>query len=218
MIKAIIFDLDGTLLNTIDDIHFVLNESLNQFGLPAVTLSQTKCFVGNGARRLIEQAVGNRPSETVEKVYKYYSKKFTACGNNRSKLYSQEEETLLKLKSEGIKLAIITNKPQRATERVYAKFLAKFGFYKVLGQTEYCPLKPNPSSTLKILDDLMLKKEECIFVGDGETDVLTAKAAGIKCISVLWGYRTKQQLEQVGANLFAENFSDIYEIIKNNFH
>ena len=64
----------------------------------------------------------------------------------------------------------------------------------------------------------MLKKEECIFVGDGETDVLTAKAAGIKCISVLWGYRTKQQLEQVGANLFAENFSDIYEIIKNNFH
>ena len=167
MIKAIIFDLDGTLLNTIDDIHFVLNESLNQFGLPAVTLSQTKCFVGNGARRLIEQAVGNRPSETVEKVYKYYSKKFTACGNNRSKLYSQEEETLLKLKSEGIKLAIITNKPQRATERVYAKFLAKFGFYKVL------PFKAKSVLDIKNFGRFNVKKRRmhiCRRRGNGRID------------------------------------------------
>lgn len=218
MVKLIVFDLDGTLLNTIEDIHSVLLESLKEFGLPEVTLSQTKQYVGNGARRLVERAVGDRPAEIIDKVYSYYAKKFSECGNKYTKLYDGEEKTLLKLKNAGIEFAIVTNKPQRATENVYGKFLSKFGFYKVLGQTEYRPLKPNPHSTLEIIDGLKLKKEECVFIGDGETDVLTAKAAGIRCISVLWGYRTKEQLEAVGAKVFANNFSDIADIIQNKFH
>lgn len=218
MVKLIVFDLDGTLLNTIDDIHSVLSDSLKEFGLPCVTLSQTRQYVGNGARRLVERAVGNKPAEIIDIVYSYYAKKFSECGNKYTKLYDGEEQTLLKLKNAGIEFAIVTNKPQQATENVYRQYLSKFRFYKLVGQTEYRPLKPNPETTLEIIDDLKLKKEECVFVGDGETDVLTAKAAGIKCISVLWGYRTKEQLEAVGAKVFANNFSDIADIIQIKFH
>lgn len=214
MIEAIIFDLDGTLLNTIDDIHFTLNESLKKFALPQVSLDRTKQLVGNGAKRLIEQAVGDKPIEIVQEVYDYYIQKFAECGDKLTKLYDGEEQVLFNLKQAGIKLAIVTNKPQRATDNVYRKFLAKFEFYRVLGQTEYYPLKPSPASTLAIIDELGLKKDECIFVGDSETDIVTAKSAGIKCISVLWGYRTEEQLEMAGAELFAENFSEIIDIIK----
>ena len=214
MIKEIIFDLDGTLLNTLEDIHFVLNYSLQHFGLPCVTIEQTKSFVGNGARRLIESAVGDKSPQLLDEVYSFYSKLFSECGNERTKLYENEEQVLSKLSELGIKFAIVTNKPQRATDNVYTKFLAKFKFNRVLGQTEYYPLKPNPASTLAIIDDFELKKDECIFVGDGETDVLTAKAAGIKCVSALWGYRTKEQLKAAGAEIFAESYFDLLSVIK----
>lgn len=213
MIKALIFDLDGTLLNTLEDIHCVLSESLEKFSLPALTSEQTKQYVGNGARRLIERAANGVSEEVFEKLYNYYVKRFAECGDKYAKLYDNEEQVLTALKQAGISLAIVTNKPQSATDNVYAKFLAKFGFYKVLGQTEHYPLKPDPTSTLAIIDELRLKKEECMFVGDGETDVLTARAAGIKCISVLWGFRSQKQLEAVGAELFAENFGDIPDIV-----
>lgn len=214
MIKQIIFDLDGTLLNTIDDIHYVLNFSLKKFDLPCVTIEQTKSFVGNGARRLIECAVGGKPIELIDEVYRFYSKAFSECGNERTKLYENEEQTLSKFSEAGVKFAIVTNKPQRATDNVYARFLSKFNFNRVLGQTEYYPLKPNPASTLSIIDKFKLKKEECVFVGDGETDVLTAKAAGIKCVSALWGYRTKDQLLKAGAEIFAENYLELLNVIK----
>ena len=148
MIKQIIFDLDGTLLNTLDDIHYVLNFSLKKFDLPCVTIEQTKNFVGNGARRLIECAVGDKPIELIDEVYRFYSKAFSECGNERTKLYENEEQTLSKFSEAGVKFAIVTNKPQRATDNVYTRFLAKFNFNRVLGQTEYYPLKPNPASTL----------------------------------------------------------------------
>ena len=213
MIKAVIFDLDGTLLNTLEDIHCVLNESLSEFGLDQVTLSQTKSYVGNGAARLIELAAGEKKDEIFDKLYSYYSERFAECGNEHTKLYDGEEQVLNALKKAGISLAIVTNKPQRAAENVYGKFLSEFGFCKVLGQTAERPLKPNPSSVLTIIEELNIKKEECIFVGDGEADVLTAKAAEIKCISVLWGFRTKKQLEAVGAEHFAEKYSEILSFI-----
>ncbi len=213
MIKSVFFDLDGTLLDTLEDIHYVLNESLNKFGLAPVTLSQTKSYVGNGAARLIELAAGEKKDEIFDKLYSYYSERFAECGNERTKLYDGEEQVLNALKKAGICLAIVTNKPQRAADKVCEKFLSKFGFCKVLGQTTDQPLKPNPSAVLSLISELNLKKEECIFVGDGEADVLTAKYAGIKCISVLWGFRTKKQLETVGAEYFAEKYTELLTFI-----
>ena len=128
-------------------------------------------------------------------------------------LYPNESEVLLNFKNAGIKLAILTNKPQGATERVFAKFLANFGFNIVLGQTEYRPLKPNPSSVFEILESFEVERRDCLFVGDGEADIATAKNAGLTCASVLWGFRSRKQLEDAGGNLFISSFTELEKFV-----
>ncbi|MDE7306452.1 MAG: HAD family hydrolase, partial [Clostridia bacterium] len=183
MFKAIIFDLDGTLLNTLGDIRYVLNESLSNFGLPQLSVEEAMALLGNGAKRLVYDAVGQSNMAIAEKVYADYSKRIAACANDRTELYDGEENTLLTLKSKGVKFAIVTNKPQKAAENGCVKYLSKFGFDCIMGQTEKIPLKPDPASTLAVIEKLGVEKCECLFVGDGDTDVLTAKAANIKCVS-----------------------------------
>ena len=212
MIKAVIFDLDGTLLDTSRDIHAVINASLQRYNLPQISYEDTLKFVGNGAKKLVERAVGDR-ADMLQKVYADYAERFVNCDNAHTCLYPEESETLKKFKEAGVQLAIVSNKPQRATERVYDKFLSNFEFNIVLGQTEYYPLKPNPASTNHILSQLGVTCNECIFVGDGETDVETAKAANLKCVSVLWGFRTKGQLLRAGAKNFIEKFSELENFV-----
>lgn len=209
MYKLAIFDLDGTLLDTSRTIHSVLNESLNKFSLPCVSIEDTMRFVGDGARKLVERAVGEQNANLIEKVYKDYSERFANCSNELTSLYDGEAETLENLKRAGVKLAIVTNKPKSAGIVVYNEFLAKFGFCEVLCQTEYVPLKPNPASTCQIIQNSGLKKEECVFVGDGETDVKTAANAGIDCFSVLWGFRSEEQLKAAGATKFVRTYSQL---------
>lgn len=213
MYKLIIFDLDGTLLNTLPDIYAVLNASLKRFSLPEITLQQTKSYIGNGAEKLVRRAVGE--SKLFEEVYADYSKNFSACANESTGLFDGEEQALKAFKEAGLKLAVITNKPQRATDNVVNKFFGDFGFDFVIGQSENNPLKPNPASTLKIIDALGLDKSACLFVGDGETDVLTAHNAGVDCVSVLWGYRDKDELEKAGASRFAKNWDELKELVIN---
>ncbi len=213
MIKAVIFDLDGTLLDTSRDIHSVLNASLKRFSVPEISLEQTIKFVGNGAKTLVERAAGKEYASLAPVIYADFSNAFAKCDNSLTALYEGEERVLNKLKADGIKLAVLTNKPQKAAENVYKKHLEKFGFDCVYGQTEDMPLKPNPQTALKIIENFNVKKGECLFVGDGETDVLTAENAGIKCVSVLWGYRSKEQLKSAGAEIFANSFSELEHLI-----
>ncbi|MDE7452834.1 MAG: HAD family hydrolase [Clostridia bacterium] len=210
MIKGIIFDFDGTLLNTIGDIHKVLNDCLTCFGLKNIDIEECAKLVGHGARKLVEDAVGG---EISDDVYRLYAQKFSESESNLTTLYDGEEEVLGELQSRGIKFAVVTNKPQRATENVCRKWLSKFRFCALLGQSGEYPLKPDPTATLKAIEIMGLNKDECIFVGDGESDVQTAKNAGLKCISVLWGYRSKAQLQAEGASCFAEKFSDILKFV-----
>lgn len=213
MYKAIIFDLDGTLLDTSRDIHSVLNASLAKFNLPLVTLEKTMQMVGDGAKKLIERAIGATGGELLDKVYKDYSAAFADCQNNLTNLYDGESEALKNFNLAGIKLAIVTNKLQRATEKVVDRFLSEFDFCQVISQSERFPLKPNPTSTLFVIDKMGVKKDECVFVGDGDADALTAKNAGIKCISALWGFRSKNQLKSAGATCFAENFTQLESVV-----
>ncbi len=213
MYKLIIFDLDGTLLDTSRTIQSVLNESLKKFSLPQLSIEKTVEYVGNGAKKLIERAVGTEHKELIEAVYADYSERFSADDNKFTTLYNGVYDTLKKLSNAGIYFAIITNKPQQATLRVYEKFLSEFNFAEVRGQASDTPLKPNPQSTLEIMYKYRVKPEECLFVGDGETDVQTAANAGIKCVSALWGFRTREQLCAAGAALFARNFTDLEKIV-----
>ena len=213
MYKAIIFDLDGTLLDTSKDICENLNKTFKNFSLPEISLEKTIEHVGNGARKLVESAVGERDADFIEKVYLDFSKNYAESDNNLISLYPGESEVLQNFKNAGIKLAILTNKPQRATERVFAKFLANFGFSIVLGQTEYRPLKPNPTSVFEILENFQVENKDCLFVGDGEADIQTAKNAGVDCACVLWGFRSRKQLEKAGGKLFVSSFSELKKIV-----
>lgn len=199
-------------MNTLPDIRKVLNETLSEFALPQLSLDEVKPLIGGGALNLLKGALVNYP-ELLEKAYKVFMENYAANDNNLTLLYKDEEEVLQNFKRRGMNLALVTNKPQAATERVYAKFLAKFGFCRVLGQTEYYPVKPNPTSTLGVIAELGVKKEECVFVGDGETDVQTALRAGIKDVAALWGYRTREQLSAAGAKVFAENYRELESIV-----
>ncbi|MGN0814969.1 MAG: HAD family hydrolase [Candidatus Coproplasma sp.] len=213
MYKAIIFDLDGTLLNTSLDIHSVLNSALSHFSLPEISLEKTVEYVGNGARKLVERAIPEDKTDMLDEVYAYYAEHFAACDNEQTCLYDGEEKFLLRIKACGIKTAIITNKPQAATEGVYNKHLARFSFDKVLGHTESYPLKPEPDSTLAVMAEFGVEPGDCLFVGDGETDVLTAKNAGIKCASVLWGYRSYEKLRNAGAETFITDFDELDKFV-----
>ena len=201
------------MFDTSKDICENLNKTFKNFSLPAISLKKTIELVGNGARKLVESAVGEKDPEFIEKVYRDFSKRYAESDNNLTCLYPDEREALENFKNAGIKLAILTNKPQGATERVFAKFLANFDFNIVLGQTEYRPLKPNPTSVFEILDSFNVERQDCLFVGDGEADIATAKNAGLDCASVLWGFRSRKQLENAGGNLFVSSFSELEKLL-----
>ncbi len=213
MYKTIIFDLDGTLLNTSLDIHRVLNDTLAHFSLPQISLEKTLEYVGNGAKLLVQRAIPQSATVNFEEIYGYYAAHFAACDNSLTSLYEGEEEVLFNLKKAGVKLALVTNKPQNATEGVYNKHLKKFGFDFVAGNTQEYPLKPDPTLALFAAKITGANAEECLFVGDGETDVQTAINAKMDGLSVLWGYRTKAQLKAAGAKNFVESYSELEKFV-----
>lgn len=213
MIKLIIFDLDGTLLDTSGDIHATLNATLKKFGVPEVPLETTLKCVGNGARKLIERVLGEKYAYLCEEVYGDYFVNFAECDNALTTLYGYEKEALGNFKKAGVRLAVVTNKPQRAADKVCSQLLSGFDFDFIIGQRDGVALKPDPAATLEIIKKSRIGKQECVFVGDGETDVITAKNAGIVCISALWGYRKKEELEKAGGTLFAENYRELEKLI-----
>ncbi|MDE7087174.1 MAG: HAD family hydrolase, partial [Clostridia bacterium] len=179
MYKAVIFDLDGTLVDSLDSIWYVLTLTLKHFGLPAVTHAQVKSYIGNGARELVRLAIGEENADRLDEILTYYKKEYAADDNSCVKLFKGEKGLLKKLKAQGVKIAIFTNKPQAATLNTVEKFFEKFGLDCVQGQEDGLPLKPSPEGVYKIIEKLGVNGKDCLFVGDGETDVETAKNAGM---------------------------------------
>lgn len=213
MYKAVIFDLDGTLFDTLPDIQSVLNCTLQAFDLPKLCKEQVTRYIGNGARELVRLAIGKENEYRLDEILAHYKKAYAENDGSLSRFFDGEEQVLSDLKGSGIKLAVFTNKPHAVAVATNEKYFAQYAFDCILGQTDDLPLKPAPDGVYKIVQALGVKTEDCLFVGDGETDILTAKNAGMDCVSVLWGYRTKEQLERAEASRFVNSFAELKDII-----
>ncbi len=211
--KAIFFDLDGTLCNTLADIRFHVNKMLSSRGYPQISEQQTKSYVGDGARKLIERALPEG-AEDVEGCYEEFLAGFSVSDGSLLSLYEGEKEALDALKEKGYQLAVITNKPQAATYGTLKKFFPEGYFGFVGGDSGMFPVKPDPSLTRYAALSMRVSLKDCVFVGDGEQDVRTAKNAGMRGIAALWGYRTRAELVRAGATEFAESFGDLLKILQ----
>lgn len=214
MLKAVFFDLDGTLLDTVGDIGAYVNEMLRAFSYPEITEVQARAYVGDGARKLIERSLPKNAANVGE-CYAYFSERFAKSDNAQTRLYAGEIDVLNSLKARGIKLAVITNKPHEAAVNCLNKFFPEGTFDYIGGDSGMFACKPDPSLTRFAALSMRVAPKECVFVGDGEADVRTAKNAGMRSISVLWGYRTRSQLKEAGAREFVSSFEELGKILEN---
>lgn len=200
---GILFDLDGTLLNTLEDLTDSTNAALASFGYPARTLEEVRRFVGNGAANLIAQAVpeGCDPAPVLRAFQAYYP----AHCQIKTAPYPGIERALAVLK-EKYPIAIVSNKPDAAVKPLCAHYFP--GIF-ALGETADCPRKPDKAMVLKAMDAIGVT--ECIYVGDSEVDVRTAKNAGVPCLSVLWGFRDRAQ---IGGTVYCETVNCLVPMLE----
>ena len=213
--KAILFDMDGTVLDTLRDLNAAVNRALAEFGYAPQSLDETRQKVGNGSRRLLELSLppGTDARET-ESVLTWYLPYYNAHANDTTAPYPGIKELLEALKSARFPLAVVSNKPDKTV-----KELAAINFSGLMdisvGENEAGGIrrKPWPDTLLAAAAALGVEPGECLYVGDSEVDVLTASRAGMDCASVLWGFRSREELEAAGAKLFFETPGELGEFI-----
>lgn len=207
--KAVIFDLDGTLLNTLDDLADSVNYVLASHGYPLRTYEEIRLFVGNGIYKLVERALPeNTDAEITDRCYKEFIDFYKLNMMKKTRPYEGIEDIIKKLKSRGMLLAVVTNKADFA-----AKELCKsiFGgcFDLVIGSTPERKNKPSAESVEYILDCLKLKKSEVIYVGDSEVDAMTAENAGVDFVAVLWGFRKSDDFRGYKLKAYAKDVNEL---------
>ena len=200
--KACIFDLDGTLTDTLESLTHSVNLTLNEMGLSPISEDECRRFVGNGARCLMEralQAAGDKDAGRIEEGMRIYGRIFQENCTYHVTPYDGIPEMLTALKEQEIKLAVLSNKPHRQTVDVVARIFGEHVFEIVQGQSDAFAKKPDPSGVLYLLEEMKVRREDCLYVGDSEVDVATSLAAGVKGIGVTWGFRPREVLERAGA-------------------
>lgn len=215
MNKLVVFDLDGTLIDSVPDIADCTNVTLEKYGFAPCNYEEVAQMIGNGARNLIKAAVKcELPDQKIDEILACYSDIYTNCGSPKTKVFEGVKQTLLELKKRGYALAIFTNKPQSATDKVCEIYFRDIDFYKVVGISPAVKRKPDPTEIFSMMKELSVSPENAYFIGDGEADVLVSKNAGVNGISVLYGYRTKTQLQEVGATTFVDTATELLSILK----
>lgn len=210
MKTGILFDLDGTLLDTLEDLLNATNYALRCCGYPERTLPELRRFVGNGAENQIRLSLPQGSTqETVQKVLGIYKPYYTAHCQIKTRPYAGILPALSHL-AEKYPVAIVSNKPDSAVKALCADYFP--GIY-ALGEAADCPRKPAPDMVYKAMH--AIGAERCIYVGDSEVDVLTAKNAGVPCLSVLWGFRDREDMEAVGGTAFCESADTLADCIEN---
>ena len=206
---AVLFDLDGTVLDTVEDIADSLNRALKSHGFPQVSPAQAESFLGNGTRRLVELALPEDCPEAVkEDVIGEYRGLYDRFCHEKTRPYRGMVELMKALKEAGVKTAIVSNKPDsmvQTLERVYYPGVPDI----VLGEREGLARKPAPDMVLFALNAIGAEAARSIYVGDTEVDIQTARNAGMGCISVPWGFRSREQLEAAGAKPVAGSVEEL---------
>ncbi len=215
MIKAVIFDLDGTVSDTISTIAHFGNVALEYCGFPPIDENEYKYFAGDGKVKLLHRALafyGADNEENFKKVEAKYDREYEADPIFETKPFDGLVRELQKLKNRGTKLAILSNKPDNVTVMVANELFGDL-FCIVHGKRENIATKPDPEGTVILMEELGVTKEECVFVGDTNVDIKTAKNAGMKSIGVLWGFRDEKELQDAKADYIIEKTSQIFETI-----
>lgn len=211
--SACIFDLDGTILDTLQDLANSVNFALSQKGYPQRTTDEVRSFVGNGIPMLIKRAV---PKGTAEKDFDEtlvaFKEHYAVHLNDNTKPYDGIVELLKALSSNGIKTAVVTNKAHLAAEELTKQFFGNL-IDITIGQKDGVPVKPDPASLNEALQSLGVSAENAVFVGDSDVDVFTAHNGKIKCIGVTWGFRSRKNLLAAGADFIADSAEEINSII-----
>jgi len=214
MKDTVIFDLDGTLLYTLEDLKDSTNFALAKFGYPQRSLEEVRQFVGNGVVKLIERSIPQgRDNPNFNECLKIFKKHYEQNMYNKTAPYDGIIEMLKDLRKNNIKTAVVSNKFDLAVKKLCEKYFTCL-IDTAIGESENVRKKPAPDSVFKAMEELKSPREKCIYVGDSDVDIQTAQNTGIECISVTWGYRDKDFLTKEGATIFADKPAEIIKIIK----
>lgn len=217
MIKACIFDCDGTLLDTLISISYCANRALRDYGFLEIPVVEYKKMVGDGAQELIRRClrrVGDTECENFERVFDRYREYFKVDCMYEVKPYEGIVELVEELKKHGILTAVFSNKPHLQTQDVIDHCFEKGTFDKVLGCTDEIPRKPAPDGALLIAKEFGVRPDECLYVGDTNTDMQTGNGAGMETVGVLWGFRERAELEENRARYIVESAGEILDLVR----
>lgn len=218
MKKLAIFDLDGTLLNTIKDLGEAVNYALDRNGYHTHSVASYPFFVGNGVRRLIERSLpedARNNTSVVDTMLKDFKQYYNEHNTDRTKPYDGIYELLEQLNNNGVKLAVASNKYQQATLKIINHFFPSIPWIAIQGQQDNVPVKPDPSIIFMILAEAKIAKQDTIYIGDSGIDMETARRACIDSIGVSWGFRPVKELKEYHANIIINKPQDILPIVQN---
>lgn len=212
--KTIIFDLDGTLLDTVQDLANAVNHSMTLNGFNARTLAEIRSFIGNGIRKLVERSMPQGDTSMLDKCvqdfYEYYTQNMTVC----TKPYEGVVDMLGEIKEQGIKICVLSNKEHNAACEIVKKYFGNI-FDVVFGERKGVPIKPDPSSTIELLSIMQAQPDEVLYIGDSDVDMKTAKAANVFAVGVTWGFKSREVLMENGADILIDCPKELLKLLKN---
>ena len=213
--KGVLFDLDGTLLDTIADIAASVNIALGRLGFPQHQTQAYRYFVGNGREMMAVRALpeGHRDAATVEALLCYIEEEYASHWGDATNPYAGVPELLDALTSRGISMAVLSNKPHGFTELMISKLLPRWRFEPVVGAMPSVPIKPDPAAALQIVQRLNMQPSDLLYVGDSGVDMMTAVSAGMYAVGALWGFRTADELLSSGAQTLINTPTDLLSLL-----